>query len=344
MGTGSGLCGQLGFAPESTFGTFVASTKFLEFNQESLKQDKTTRVSEGIRACGRVARAARRVVTRRAAAGDVEVDVASRTFGLIWQNLLGTTTPGPTQIGVTPLWRQIHIPGEFTGRSMSWQLGRPQSDGVVKAYSYPGVKVPDWELSCEVDGNLTLKLSLDSRAEDDAQSLAVASFVTTNVEMFGFEQLAVNVGGTVSTASGLATLAGSSPLAGCTGFTIKGVTPLATDRVFAGSGGLKAAQIENGMRQYTVDLKGEFADKTQIYDRFKSDASTPLEFVFTGAVDVGTSNFAQLRLMLSAMKFDEGVPNVAGPEVLSNDSKLTAYDDGTNAVIQLVYDSVDTTL
>ena len=50
----SGLGGQLGLAAESTYGTFVAPTRWFEFNSESLHLERERIESAGIRAGRRV--------------------------------------------------------------------------------------------------------------------------------------------------------------------------------------------------------------------------------------------------------------------------------------------------
>jgi hypothetical protein len=53
MAIGSGLGAQLGISAETTYGTFVAPAKFIEFTKESLALKKTTAQSAGI-AAGRL--------------------------------------------------------------------------------------------------------------------------------------------------------------------------------------------------------------------------------------------------------------------------------------------------
>jgi hypothetical protein len=72
MAIGSGLGAQLGISAESTYGTFVAPAKFLEFTKESVVLKKTTAQSAGIAAGRLLALSSRRVVTQREASGSID--------------------------------------------------------------------------------------------------------------------------------------------------------------------------------------------------------------------------------------------------------------------------------
>lgn len=342
MAYGSGLGGSVGWVAESTYGTYVAPTKWAEFNSEKLSLSKKIIANEGLRGGARFGRISRRVVTSREATGSLEFDVSSRGFGVLLTHMLGTTTPAATQIATTSVYRQIHTPGEMN-RSLTIQVGRPQTDGTVKPFTYLGCKIPSWELGCSVDEFLNLKVDVDARNEITSQTLAAPTYVTATEEIFHFGQLAANIGGTVSTTTGLASVASSTAITACKGFSVKHSTPLATDRYFAGASSLKATPIENGMRDVTGSITCEFASQAQLYDLMTAETTTALQFRFTGTTVVGTGVGA-FEILLPAVKFDEATPNVDGPDILSNEVSFKVYDDGVNAPIQILYESADTTV
>lgn len=344
MPIGSGLSAQAGWAEETTYGTFVTPAMFAEFNSETLALAKNVAQSAGLRAGGRVARVGNRVVTTRAAAGALAMDVSSRGMGKLLKHMLGTPSPTAVVIGATGIYRQIHVPGDLAGRSLAFQIGRPQSDGTVRAYSYPGAKFTGWELACAVDQILGLTLNVDARTEDTGQALGTVSYTTANEEKFHFGQLAIAIGGTVATTAGRTTVSGSpAALLGARGFSLKASTPLDASRFFAGGGGLKSDQIENGWRTYTLDLDTEFISKTQLYDAFAADTTVTIQITLTGTVVV-TGGTAVLRITIPAGKLDSGSPQVGGPDVIKNPVTLLAMEDGTNPVIQIEYESPDATV
>ncbi len=342
MAIGSGLASSLGWSAESTYGTYVAPTKWGEFNSEKLALSKKIIANEGLRGGARFGRVGRRVVTTKEATGSIDMDVSSKGFGVLLTHMLGTTTPTATLVaGTGSLYRQIHTAGEMS-RSLTMQVGRPQTDGTIKPFTYVGCKIPSFELSCSIDEYLNLKFDVDARNEVTNQTLVTPSY-TSGDEMFHFGQMSASIGGTVSTTSGLATVASSSAITACKGFSVKHNAPLATDRYFAGATTLKAAPIENGMREVTGSLTCEFASQAQLYDLMAADTTTALKFRFDGSIAVGTGVGA-FEILLSAVRFDEATPTVDGPDILENEVSFTAYDDGTNAPIQILYESADTTV
>ena len=116
MAGGSGLWAQLGIAPEVTYGTFVAPTKFIEFTKESLVLKKTTAQSAGIAAGRLMALSSRRVVTQREVSGSVDLEVTNKAMGLILQSLMGTTVT-PVQQGATAAYLQTHTLADTAARA-----------------------------------------------------------------------------------------------------------------------------------------------------------------------------------------------------------------------------------
>jgi hypothetical protein len=344
MGYSSGLGSSLGWAVETVYGTYVAPTKWAEFNSEKLSLQKKIISNEGLRGGARMGRVGRRVVTTREATGSIDLDVSSRGFGVMLTHALGTPTPAATEIATSGVYRQVHTIGE-PSRSLTVQVAKPQSDAVVKPYTYVGCKIPSFELSCAVDQYLSMKLDVDARDETTGQTLVAPSYVTADEEMYHFGQLEIQIGGTVSTTDGIASVADAADIVGCKGFSVKHALPLATDRYFAGASSLKAAPLENGMRDITGNVSAEFASQAQLYDVMAADETTALRIRFDGSVAVGDlSRAAAFEILLSAVKFDSGSPNVDGPDVLDNDVAFKAYDDGVNAPIQILYESVDATV
>jgi hypothetical protein len=93
MTIGSALGGQLTIARETTWAVPATATRGVEITDETIDYKKNTKQADGIRAGGRVSRAIRRVPTTVGAAGDVDMAVPSRGFGLWLESALGGTTP-----------------------------------------------------------------------------------------------------------------------------------------------------------------------------------------------------------------------------------------------------------
>lgn len=339
MGIGSGLGAQLGLAEETTVGTIVAPSRFLEFNSEGLELSKNIVQGQGLRAGGQYNRASRRSYTTRSAGGPINLDVPTIGAGLLFKHMLGGT-PVVAQQGATTAWKQTHKPGELTGKSLTVQKGVPQTDGTVKPFTYRGAKVASWELGCTVGDILKLALTLDAWDETTATALGVAAY-SPSANIFHFAQGSVVLGGTVATAGGVATLTGGTTVAAIKSATVTGTNPMATDRYFFGSSGVKAEQVENDYRTAGGSLAGEFVNQATIYDLFAADTRTSLNLKFVGP-QIVTGQFFTLDVLLPAIYFDGESPKVGGPEIVNLDAGFTALDDGSNATVQISYTSTDT--
>src|SRR5690606_23700344 len=85
----SGLGAQLGIGEESSYNTPVVVSRFLEFNSEGLDADVGVIESRGL-GSGRFLRADREKRYIKSAGGQVELDVQTKGFGLVFKHCLGS--------------------------------------------------------------------------------------------------------------------------------------------------------------------------------------------------------------------------------------------------------------
>ncbi len=341
MATGTGLDAQLGFKLESTYGTAVTVDRFAEFNSESLSWEPTWLEPSGLRAGTKFKRASRLVQSRQTVSGSIELEHATRNMGALWKLALGSTVTTPTVV-LGSAYKQVHVPGDYIGKSATFQVGRPEPSGTVRAHTYAGCKVAGWEFSCSDGEYATLSLDIEGRSEATATALATASYVA-GMEVFNFSQVTVfKLGGTASTAAGETTIAsGVTVPTVVTGITLSGETPMATERYGLGNAGLKNEPLENDTPTVTGTLSAEW-DRTTFYDLFKANTTTALELKFEGSVISGTDKNT-LSFILPAVKFKMVAPNVDGPDVIQADVDFEAYSDETNPAIQVKLISADST-
>ncbi|MFD9192994.1 phage tail tube protein [Streptomyces phaeochromogenes] len=328
MAIGSGLGAQLGIAPEVTYGTFVAPTKFVEFTKEGLQLKKTTAQSAGIAAGRLLALSSRRVVTQKQVSGSIDLEVTNKAMGLILQALMGTTVT-PVQQGATAAYLQTHTLADTAGKSLTVQVGIPLTTGTVTDKSFLGCKVVSAEFSCEVGGMLMCTLELDGKDCDETQTLAVASYPA--MSPFHFGQMAVKTGsfGTETAHNGIRKV------------TIKIERPQAVDRFYAGAAGLKAEPISNDQVKITGTLEKDYVD-TALDDLHTSDAATSLVWEFVGPI-IALTHAETFRMVLPAIRVDEAPPTVEGFDVVKPTMQFTGLFDGTNQP-KIEYMSADITL
>ena len=328
MTIGSGLGAQLGIAAESTYGTFVAPTKFLEFTKESLVLKKTTAQSAGIAAGRLVPLASRRVVTRREVSGSIDLEIANKGMGVLLQALMGTSVT-PVQQATSTAYLQTHTLASVAGKSLTIQKGVPLTTGTVTDKSFLGCKITSGEFSCEVGGMLTGTFEFDGKDCDETQTLAVASY--SNMSPFHFGQMALKTG----------TFGAETALDGIRKVSVKFERPQDVERFYANQSALKKEPIENDQVKITGTLETDYV-ATILDDLHTSDGATSLVWEFVGPI-IASTYPETFRITLPAIKLDEGPPVVDGFGVVKPSYNFTALFDGTN-VSKIEYISTDSTL
>ena len=325
MAIGSGIGAQFGLITETTFNTYVAPTRFHEFNSESLTYRKKTVESRGLRAGGQAPRSVRRVVTTFDAGGDVELDVTNRTMGVLLSHMMGTA-PSPTLV-TTGVYTQTFTLGDPYARSFTAQVGVPQYGGTVTPKTLTGCKIPSWSLSVANGDLLKAKFTIDAAGYSTSQSLATASY-TTAAEVLHFAQGAITVDAT--------------PVANIRDFDLTVDNAINTARYNLGGSGAKSTHNQVDFRKIGIKATAEFTDTT-LSAKHLSDAAVALVLTFTGSLLTGT-HYNTLTITLPAVKLDTDQPMVGGPGEVNVSFTGTAYDDGTNEPLTIVTKNADSAL
>lgn len=332
MAIGSGLAASIGFAAETTYGTYVAPTRFLEFGKEDLKLNRGIMQGGGI-AAGRFAKlGSRRVVTTKAGSGSVDLDVPNKGFGLLAAHLLGSSAT-PVQQAATTAYLQTHNLGDNIGKYLSCQKGVPDTTGTVRPYTFLGGKVTAAEFTCAVNGLLNASLDFDFKDVSEAQSLAAPSYATGTAPFHG-GQMAVRVG----------TYGSEAEISGITKVKCKIERPMARDRYYASGAGTSATKSEPIMDDYikvTGSIEADYLNKVDLADRFANNSSTSVVFEWIGPTIAATYK-ETFRIKLPMVFLDSETPSVSGTDVVSTDFAFVVQSDGTNPVVAIEYMSTDT--
>ncbi|QQC89827.1 phage tail tube protein [Streptomyces alfalfae] len=328
MAIGSGLGAQLGIAAETTYGTYVAPSKFIEFTKESLVLKKTTAQSAGIAAGRLLALSSRRVLTRKEASGSIDFEVTNKSMGLLLQALMGTTVT-PEQQGAGPAYLQTHTLADTAGKSLTIQKGVPLTTGVVTRKNFLGCKVISGEFSCEVGGMLTGSYEIDGKDVEETSALAAASYA--NMAPYHFGQMAVKTG-----AFGAETAHDGIRKMSC-----KIERPQEVERFYAGQAGLKKEPISNDQVKISGSLESDYVSTT-LDDLHTSDGATSLVWEFVGPL-IAETFYETFRITLPAIRLDEGPPVVDGFGVVKPTFSYVGLYDGTNQP-KIEYITTDVTL
>jgi hypothetical protein len=327
---------------ETAWGTAVTPDHTFEFNDEGLKLDPTFLEPTGLRVGTKYKRASRVSISRKSVSGDITLEHATKGMGLLWKHALASSAT-PTAL-TSPAYEQVHTPGDFRGKGLTIQVGRPEpSTGTVRPFTYTGCKVSQWELSVSDNAIPTLKLTFDGRSEDTATALAAPSYISGS-KVFSFANATLKLGGTASTTSGKTSVTGNTAVATVvTEVSVQGAAPMAADRFGIGNAGLKSEQLENDTPTITGSLTAEF-NKAELYDLFTNNTTTALVLTLTGDPIGASGSSDTLEVILPAVKLKGASPNVGGPDIVSMSTDFEAYSDESNPPIQVRIVSADATL
>lgn len=332
MGVGSGLGAQLGIAKETVYGTAVTVDHAFNFKSETMKKVKNF-VQGGGMAAGRAAKLGRnRKVTTTAAAGSITMEVEDTGMGLWFQALMGGTVV-PVIVGAGPAYTQTHpFVADNGGKSLTIQVGKPQTDGTVKPFTYKGCKILSAEFSCDTNGDLMVTWEIDSRELDETITIAALVYSTT-AQVISWNEIVTKIG----------TFGTEAQVDGIKNLSVKFTRPQNTDRFYQGNGGKKSEPITNDDLQVTGTISADFLDKAVFNDKFASDANTSLIWSFQGAALGSTVKTFEIQVPMIFL--DDGTPTVDGNDIVSGDFPFTAQlDDAGHALGTIKYISADVTL
>lgn len=302
MPLASGIAGQLGLVAESTYGTFVAPSRWYEFVDESLRFEREPIESRGIRAGRRVLHRWAQGVQR--VTGDVVFELAPQNFGIIFSHMFG----GLVTAGAGP-YTHTATPGDLAGKSLSIQIGKPDIAGTVRPFSYLGCKVATWEIACAVNEYAMLTLGIYGAHLDTAQTLGTPAYPAT-LTPFVFTHGAVSVAGSGFDVRDL---------------NLSGDNGLATDRHFirATTPERPKEPLEAARREYTGTLTADFTDLTA-YNRFVNGTESALVLTFTAAAG------AVLAITMN-VRYDGETPVISGDELLEQSLPFKAVSATSDA-------------
>lgn len=321
MAIKSGLAAQFGMKAESTYGTPVTVDRFYEIDSESIVPDFEIIRSRGL-GIGRVLRTDRSKRYARGYSGQVVITITNKDFGLWFEHCLGQNTISGASANKTHTC--ILDAAALQGKSLTVQVGRPGVDGTVRAFTYEGGKVLDWEIGLEAGqpAKLTVNMWFENLLTNTA--LASASYTATR-EMFIWSEGAVSVGGSTFYAKSM---------------KIRGDNKLNTDRRFIGN--TKKEPLASDFTEITGEIEAEFEDLTQ-YAAFEAGTQQAIQLALTLATVIPTTAVAySLTIAMPKCEWEEAKPTVGGPDIVGLVLPFRGLYDGTNAAITITYVTADT--
>lgn len=329
MGVGSGVGSSVGFAPEVTYGTYVAPTRWVD-GTGRLKRNQATYQGGGMAAGRLVQPGSRRYKTHEGAEGAFETAVVSKFMGHLLNGLMGGTVT-PVQQGATTAYLQTHALADPVGQFYTFQSGIPDLGGVVRPYTFLGSQVTAGEFSCEIGGSLQATFDVVSRQAVENQTLAAPSYPLNNEFHFGIAALKLGTFGAEALVDGVRKV------------SVKVERKRHDGGPYMGNLGLRSKGAINAFDGISGTVEADFLDKTVFADRFVSGAPTSLVWEFVGPVIEGAFN-ETFRIRLPQIFFDGDTPTAESPDVSRTSFPFVARFNGTNPAATIEYISTDTTL
>lgn len=315
MAIGSGLGSQVGFVNESVYGTFVAPTKFTRAKTYTANREQERPQGMGIASGNFGALGAHYVETTTGGSGAMTFDLQSKGLGLLLQAITGGTSV--SALTSTPAYTQTHTLGDNYGKSLTLQVGAPYRTGAAASHTILGAKVTSAEFTCAVNEIASATVNFDAKTFDDAQVLATASYLSTNV--FHGKQMAVKLG----------TYSSEAAITGVTQWAQTWTRAMDTNDYTAGASGLKSEPVLNGNYEISGSLTVDWLSKTTIQDLMIANTPKSLVVEFVGPV-ITSTYYETLRFTLPSVYFSGDIQGVSGPDTLSNQWNYTWKYDGTN--------------
>lgn len=311
-----------GIGKESTFGTAVTPTRWLEITEAKVPTiDRGIKQGAGIRVGSRVARSARRVMTTRQAAGDVTVECFSKGLGLLLEACMGS---GTSTVVTGATYQQVHVFADALP-SHTIQYGVPNYAGTIRPLTFSGCTVSAFELGGAVGDIATLKTTWDVRNWTTATALTAPSYATGG-NLFTVEDATI-YSGTYTAATATALGSATTPVSGVKDFKVSVANQIIADRFFMNGAGLKDRQLP-GTRQPTVELNVEYQDNT-LWDALEADSELTLVISLVGG-SLSTGN-ETMQVAIPALKLDGDLPEGGPDAIASQPIKLTGLDNLTAA-------------
>lgn len=333
----STLDSSIGLAQETTYGTFITPSRFLEFTSETLDLKKTAKQSHDLRAGRRVGLAARRVIPQYSVEGDITVDCLSKGQGMLWQAALGAGVS--TTVAGTCYQQLFSFTDDMPAFTIQKGLPSVNAAGVavVQPWSATGAQCNAFTFTQKNADIATLKLTWQAQKIVDTQPYAAPSYAVGG-SVWSFEKAQIFSGTYVApTATALAT--GSTPLAQIRDFEL-GVKNNLSDRYNIGMAGYRSRSTL-GLRDITGKMTAEYYDNS-LPEAILSDAPLSLLLTYTGAA-IGASS-ETLQICVPSIRCETELPKSNAGEIIQNQIAFTALDDLTNPPLQVVQRTSDTAI
>ena len=317
-----GLGGAVGIAAETTYGTWVAPSRWLEVRNFKMQNQPHIAQGTGLASGRLVDLGSRRSKVWADAKGTMELEFLNQGMALLLQHIMGSNAT-LTQIGTTPAYTlTTNLGAPDSQNYLSMQSLVPDTAGAIKQQNFHGCKLQKATWTADEMNPLMLALDVDAQQWTNAEAAGTPSY-TSNTRIFTANNMAFKVGafGSEATVDGVRKMT-------CT--IERG---LRTDRMYLGNA-VKAEPTTNAVIKITgsADVDLTTANKSILWDLFNTQAAVPsIVMQFLGNTITGSASTDTLTLNPTDVFIDSGgTPELDGPDITTTTLNWTGLIDANN--------------
>lgn len=308
--TAAGFDQQVGYATESTFGTFVSPTRHLEHVKSGLKSERRDFMSKGVKAGRRTG--FRYLKGPEVVAGPISHELSPANIGLLLVQGMGAVSTS----GSNP-YTHVITPGALVEtRGTSVQVGTPSYDGTVRPFNFAGCQVTGGSITVKAGAQEAAMIDLNWVGQhfqnagdgDTPTSLASTSYDSNWLPFTGFNAV-LTLNGSEYEFDELTFTFDNGLRVG--NYTARSTTPHRA----------KPAK-EEAHRTYGLRVTSDFWDLTSL-----NRAYTPTEVSYSLALTSGTSSLT----IAGAMKTMPETPTIDGTKVTKETLNLVPVSSSSDA-------------
>lgn len=329
-GIGGGLGGAVGIAAETTYGTFVAPTRWVEVRSAKLQEREHITQGTGLAYGRSVDLGSRRRQMWADAGGDIEMEFLNSGMALLCQHIMGSNAT-LQQVGTTTAYTLSCNYGVPDNQNyLSMQSLVPHTDGTITPESFHGCKIQKATFTIDMQNPLMLTMTVDSQFKEE-QTAAGSPSYTEATRIFTALGMTFAAG----------TLGSETTLDGVKKFTLNIERAMKTDRIYVGASTpagaaapAKEEPITNGVTKITgsMDVDLLTANKSVLWDLYHTQAAVPSILATFNGNAIGSSGKSdQLVLNATQCFIDQnGTPELDGPDVVTATLNFSALIDSSN--------------
>jgi hypothetical protein len=322
MSVALGYTAFVGIGVESTWGTGVAASMFLEASEESLKLDQKRNWKPTLGSTSQ----SKSTRSKRKVSGSVKFPGIYAGMDTLLKNVMGSVSSA--QISATTVYRHTFTLSSALPVGLSFVVNRDAAAiSGTSCFRYTGCQVTKLGFSQSVENFLEVTAELEGQ---DEEFIALPTPTYPAFKGIDWEQL------------GTFTIGGTAIPAQMVELNIE--NPLNTDRHKLGTR-LRTGLGRSSLRKISGKLELEFADLT-IYNFFRSlNTAGALSIIFTGPVAANATNYT-FEIAATNVFIQGETPNVKDPGVIKQTVpfELTADGGADNSELILYLQNLSTSV